>query len=154
MYASYRLTALVAMGLGGCVHTPVVHSQAAPSQPACIQISLDRIWSTDMAVGSIDFESEHVFAVSFDARRWLGWPNPADNIRLGGSWESGSKAISYELGDFNRDGVQDVLIVFRTAQLAASGNLTKNTLELTVWARDEKTGELVCAKGKLEDVSD
>lgn len=137
---------LAAVIAAGCAD---VRFTQPPSQP-CVAASLDWIWSAGMSNGVIDIESPYVFAVSFNAMDWLGWPNPADNIRLGNDWENGAPAQSYELGDFNADGNRDLLIAFSTQKLTRSGKLSLESEEVVIWARDDNKGQFLCARGAVE----
>ncbi|CAN5356742.1 hypothetical protein BH24GEM3_BH24GEM3_11190 [soil metagenome] len=76
----------------------------------------------------------------------------AEDVRIGASWESGTPAMSFEIGDFNGDGRRDIVLRYDLARLMSEGNLSPATRSITVWGRDRATGTMYCGTALINVV--
>jgi hypothetical protein len=123
----------------------------AADKPACTHVSLDWIWTAGMSNGVVDVNSKYVYIVGFgikDWLGWLGWPTPADRIRIGKDWQSGTPALSYEFGNFGDKHLPGVLFVFSTKGLVPPGNLPSDATLIELWAQDPGSARRFCGVGK------
>jgi hypothetical protein len=126
-------------------------TMATADKPACTRVSLDWIWTAGMPNGVVDVNSKYVYVVGFGVKEWggwLAWPTPADRIRIGKDWDTGTPALSYELGNFGDKHIPGVLFVFSTKGLVPPGNLPSDATLIELWAQDPGGTRRFCGVGK------
>jgi hypothetical protein len=98
----------------------------------------------------ISLEDPTVFVQILDVEQYLPRQAVPGDVRIGDDWETGTPAQEFTILDINNDGSRDIQLRFSTQALINAGHLGPNTTEITVWGRDQNSGQLYRGVAQVE----